>query len=60
MRVIASILAAFVASGPAAAQSWNEYAYPSYSFAISFPLTPRSKSRLIKRPTTVLSKRTDS
>jgi hypothetical protein len=43
MRVIASILAAFVASGPAAAQSWNEYAYPSYSFAISFPADPEIK-----------------
>jgi hypothetical protein len=41
MRVIASILAALAASGPAAAQSWNEYAYPSYSFAISFPADPK-------------------
>jgi hypothetical protein len=41
MRVIASILAAFVASGPAAAQSWNEYAYPSYSVALSFPADPK-------------------
>jgi hypothetical protein len=41
MRMITSILVAFVASGPASAQSWNEYAYPTYSFAISFPADPK-------------------
>jgi hypothetical protein len=41
MRVIASIVAVFVAGGPAAAQSWHEYAYPSYSFALSFPADPK-------------------
>ena len=37
MRSIAFVLAAFVASGPAAAQSWQEYSHPNYSFAVSFP-----------------------
>jgi hypothetical protein len=41
MRAIAYILAAFVAGGPAAAQSWKEYAYPSYSFSVAFPADPK-------------------
>ena len=36
MRLIAFILVALIASVPAAAQSWREYAYPSDSFAVSF------------------------
>ena len=45
MRWIAFMLVAFVASGPAAAQPRNEYAYPSYSFAISFPAGPKIETR---------------
>lgn len=41
MRTIALIFAAFVASGPAAAQSWEEYSYPDYSFTVAFPSAPR-------------------
>jgi hypothetical protein len=41
VRLIAFFLAVSVASGPAAAQSWNEYAYPGYSFTISFPADPK-------------------
>jgi hypothetical protein len=41
MRLIALVLAAFVASSPAAAQSWTEYAYPDYAFTVSFPAQPR-------------------
>jgi hypothetical protein len=42
MRLIAAfIVAALVASSPAAAQSWREYAYPQYSFAVSFPAEPK-------------------
>jgi hypothetical protein len=41
MRLIAFILAAFVASGPAAAQSWMEYSYPDYAFTVSFPAQPK-------------------
>jgi hypothetical protein len=40
MRLIAFILAVLVAS-PAAAQGWKEYAYPDYTFAVSFPADPR-------------------
>jgi hypothetical protein len=35
------VLAAFVASGPAAAQSWEEYDYPKYAFAVVFPAKPQ-------------------
>src|SRR5215471_1430297 len=37
MRSTPFILAAFVVSGPAAAQSWEEYDYPKYAFAVVFP-----------------------
>jgi hypothetical protein len=41
MRLIAFILAVFVAGGPAAAQSWQEYSYPAYSFTVAFPAEPQ-------------------
>jgi hypothetical protein len=41
MRPITFALAAIVASGPAAAQSWQEYAYPDYAFAVAFPADPQ-------------------
>jgi hypothetical protein len=41
MRTIALVLAAFVASGPAAAQNWQEYSYPDYSFTVAFPADPQ-------------------
>jgi hypothetical protein len=41
MRTIALVLAAFIASGPAAAQSWTEYSYPDYSFTVAFPADPQ-------------------
>jgi len=41
MRMIAFVVAAFVASGPAAAQSWEEYSYPDYAFSVVFPATPQ-------------------
>jgi hypothetical protein len=41
MRLIAFILATIAAGGPAAAQSWKEYAYPGDAFAVAFPADPR-------------------
>ena len=41
MRSIPFMLAAFVASGPAAAQSWQEYSYPDYAFSVTFPANPQ-------------------
>src|SRR5258706_4381468 len=37
MRLIAFIMAAFVVSAPAAAQTWQEYSYPDYAFTVVFP-----------------------
>ena len=41
MRPIALLLAAFVLSSPAAAQSWKEYSYPDFFFSITFPADPQ-------------------
>jgi|HubBroStandDraft_6_1064221.scaffolds.fasta_scaffold495947_2 hypothetical protein len=41
MRLIAFVLAAFVVSGPAAAQTWQEYSYPENSFSLMFPAAPQ-------------------
>jgi hypothetical protein len=41
MRLIAFVLAAFVVSGPAAAQTWQEYSYPEYAFSLTFPTAPQ-------------------
>jgi hypothetical protein len=41
MMAITFILAMFVGNGPAAAQSWQQYSYPSDSFAVSFPAAPK-------------------
>jgi hypothetical protein len=41
MRSIPIALAAFVISGPAAAQSWQEYSYPDYAFSVTFPANPQ-------------------
>ena len=37
--VIISVLLVF--AGPAAAQGWQEYSYPDYSFRVSFPAAPQ-------------------
>jgi hypothetical protein len=41
MRPITIILALFLAGGPAAAQSWKEYAYPADFFSVAFPTAPQ-------------------
>src|ERR1700710_811489 len=43
MRSIAFVLAAFVAVGSASAQSWKEYSYLDYAFAVAFPTDPQIK-----------------
>jgi len=48
MRLIPFILAAFVASSPAAAQSWKEYSYPDYAFTVSFPAEPAVETTIYK------------
>jgi hypothetical protein len=41
MRLIAFVAAAFIAGSPAAAEEWQEYAYPDYAFTVRFPVNPR-------------------
>lgn len=41
MRRIAFMLAAFLVSSPAAAQTWQEYSYPDYAFTVVFPTAPQ-------------------
>jgi hypothetical protein len=41
MRLIVFIIAVFVTGGPAAAQNWQEYSYPNYSFTVAFPAEPQ-------------------
>ena len=55
MRLIACILAlsaasGLAASGPAAAQSWKQYAYPDYAFAVSFPANPETETTTYPAP----------
>ncbi len=45
MRLIALLIAALVASSPAAAQSWKEYTYPQYSFSVAFPADPTVENK---------------
>jgi hypothetical protein len=35
------MLAILVAGNAAQAQSWQEYAYPTYSFGVAFPAEPK-------------------
>ena len=41
MRLFILIPAALVFAGPAAAQNWQEYSYPDYSFRVTFPADPQ-------------------
>ena len=41
MRIVAVAVAAFVISGPAAAQGWEEFNYPEYAFSVVFPTNPK-------------------
>ena len=50
MRLVAIIFTAFVASGPAAAQSWTEYSYPEDLFTISFPGVPKAETTTRQGP----------
>jgi hypothetical protein len=40
MRLMACVAAAFIAASPAAAEEWQEYAYPDYAFTVRFPAGP--------------------
>jgi hypothetical protein len=48
MRSITFVVAAFIASGPAAAQGWQEYTYPDFAFAVAFPAEPQIETTTYK------------
>jgi hypothetical protein len=51
MRLIFFLLAMLVVAGvPAQAQSWKEYAYPAYSFSVSFPADPKVEASTYQAP----------
>ena len=46
MRPIILIVALFFAGGPAAAQSWKEYTYPTDFFSVAFPADPKVETTI--------------
>jgi hypothetical protein len=44
VRLFILIPAVFVFAGSAAAQNWQEYSYPDYSFRVSFPADPQTET----------------
>jgi hypothetical protein len=45
MRSTPIVLAVLILGSPAVAQSWKEYSYPDYAFAVDFPAKPVIESR---------------
>jgi hypothetical protein len=58
VRLIAYILAAFVAGGPAAAQDWKKDTFPAYSFSVAFRSDPEIETTTYQLPTAVQSRLT--
>jgi hypothetical protein len=50
MRLIAFIVAIFVASTPAGAQGWKEYEYPNQTFTAAFPAEPKVETTSYQAP----------
>lgn len=50
MRVIACMLATLALSAPAFADSWKQFAEPSYAFAVSFPGDPKVETTTYAAP----------
>jgi hypothetical protein len=50
MRLIVCLLAILVAGTAARAQSWQEYAYPTYSFGVAFPAEPKVETTTYPMP----------
>jgi hypothetical protein len=44
MRGFAAVVAGLIIAAPAAAESWMEYSYPDYGFAVTFPVDPRQEN----------------
>jgi hypothetical protein len=50
MRLIVCLFAMVVAGTAAKAQSWQEYAYPTYSFGVAFPAEPKVETTTYAAP----------
>jgi hypothetical protein len=50
MRLIVCVFAMLAAGAAAQAQGWQEYAYPSYSFGVSFPAEPKVETTTYPAP----------
>jgi hypothetical protein len=50
MRLIVCVFAMLVAGPAAYAQSWQEYAYPTYSFGVAFPTEPKVETTTYPAP----------
>src|SRR5215469_5101166 len=50
MRMIASILASLALAAPALADTWKQYADPTYAFAVSFPGDPQVETTTYAAP----------
>src|SRR5580704_3506311 len=50
MRLIIGLFAVLVAGSAAQAQSWREYAYPTYAFGVAFPAEPKVETTTYPAP----------
>jgi hypothetical protein len=50
MRVIAGLLASLALAAPALADTWKQYADPTYAFAVSFPDDPQIETTTYAAP----------
>jgi hypothetical protein len=50
MRLIVCLFAMLAAGTAAEAQSWQEYAYPTYSFGVAFPAEPKVETTTYAAP----------
>jgi hypothetical protein len=50
MRLIIGVFAMLVTVAAAGAQSWQEYAYPAYSFGVAFPAEPKVETTTYPAP----------
>jgi hypothetical protein len=48
MRSVVFVLATFVATAPAAAEGWEEYSYPDYTFSVTFPANPQTEQTVLQ------------
>jgi hypothetical protein len=50
MRLIVCVFAMLMAGAAAQAEGWQEYAYPTYSFGVAFPVEPKVETTTYPAP----------